>query len=507
VPDDSPGNAPGRDDALDGRKLLLGVSGGIAAYKTATLVRLFKKAGAEVQVLMTESAARFVTPLTLGALSGREVLTGVFPDGPGGSDEGESSGAWTKHVSLGLWADLFVVAPATAQTLAKLAGGFCDSMLTATALSARCPLLVCPSMDRDMYAHPAVQGNLERLRGYGYTILPAAEGELASGLTGRGRLPEPEAIADRARSMVREEGGRSSSAKVRKREKVGRREGGERTRMRKSEAEERKREGGKEADEPATPSPVENEPSNPPTLNPSRAQPLRGEHVLVTAGPTREPLDPVRHLTNPSTGTMGFAMAEAAARRGAHVTLVAGPTALETPAAASSEGGPVERIDVNTAAEMHAAAREHAPRADLVVMAAAVADYTPAEPPAPSKLKKGDTGDELTLRLMRTPDILAELGAAKRDGQRLVGFALETDDGPDNARRKLREKNLDWIVLNSLTEDGSGFGPGANRVTLIGASGTEEDFPTLPKRALADRLLDRVAPAAASRTDTQSQHE
>ncbi|PSQ82137.1 MAG: phosphopantothenoylcysteine decarboxylase [Bacteroidetes bacterium QS_8_68_15] len=493
----SGGNAPERrDDALDGRKLLLGVSGGIAAYKTAALVRLFKKAGAEVQVLMTESAARFVTPLTLGALSGREVLTGVFPDGPGGSDEGESSSAWTKHISLGLWADLFVVAPATAQTLAKLSGGFCDSMLTATALSARCPLLVCPSMDRDMYAHPAVQGNLERLRGYGYTILPAAEGELASGLTGRGRLPEPEAIADRARSMVREEGGRSSSAKVGKREKVRGREG-----------EGRKREGGKEADEPATPSPVENEPSNPPTLNPSRAQPLRGEHVLVTAGPTREPLDPVRHLTNPSTGTMGFALAEAAARRGAHVTLVAGPTALETPAAASSEGGPVERIDVNTAAEMHAAAREHAPRAGLVVMAAAVADYTPAEPPAPSKLKKGDTGDELTLRLTRTPDILAELGAAKRDGQRLVGFALETDDGPDNARRKLREKNLDWIVLNSLTEDGSSFGPGANRVTLIGASGTEEDFPTLPKRALADRLLDRVAPTAASRAETQSQHE
>jgi phosphopantothenoylcysteine decarboxylase/phosphopantothenate--cysteine ligase len=446
VPDDSPGNAPGRDDALNGRTLLLGVSGGIAAYKAASLARLFKKAGAEVQVLMTESAARFISPLTLGTLSGREVLTEIFPEGPERDEGGGGSGAWTKHVSLGLWADLFVVAPATAQTLARLAGGFCDSMLTATALSARCPLLVCPSMDRDMYAHPAVQDNLERLRDYGYTVMPAAEGELASGLTGKGRLPEPEAIFARAREMLSEH----------------------------DDAEDGNAGGPEQTEAGETP------------------RTLADRRVLVTAGPTREPLDPVRHLTNPSTGTMGFALAGAAAQRGARVTLVAGPTSLDTPAAAN---GRIERIDVETAAEMHAATREHAAGADLILMAAAVADYTPADP-SDAKLKKGDTGD-LTLRLERTPDILAELGEDKRSEnrspQRLLGFALETHDGPENARRKLAEKHLDWVVLNSPTQDGSGFGPDTNRVTLIGRDGTEETFPQLPKRALADRLLDRVA--------------
>jgi phosphopantothenoylcysteine decarboxylase/phosphopantothenate--cysteine ligase len=428
---------------LSGRNLLLGVSGGIAAYKTAPLVRRFKKAGADVQVLMTESARRFVSPLTLGTLSEREVLSAIFPDGPG---EPESEGgAWTKHVSLGLWADLFVVAPATAQTLAKLAGGFSDSMLTATALSAQCPLLVCPSMDRDMYAHPAVERNLRTLSGDGHTVMPAARGELASGLTGPGRMPEPRAIFDRVAAMLSD----------REEEKGKRGRGGPRTA------------GGTE---PAKPPPY----------------PLADRRVLVTAGPTREPIDPVRHLSNPSTGTMGFALAEAAAQRGAAVTLVAGPTGLATPPG-------VERVDVETADEMHAAATEHAAGADLVLMAAAVADYTPAAP-SDAKLKKDrQNGDALVLRLHRTPDILAALGEKKPGGQRLLGFALETDDGPTHARRKLREKNLDWIVLNSPTREGSGFGTGANEVTLIGADGREEAFDRMPKRALADALLDRVA--------------
>ena len=450
--DDPPGDAskkddaPERGDALSGRHLLLGVSGGIAAYKAASLVRLFKKAGAEVQVLMTERAAQFISPLTLGTLSEREVLTEIFPDGP----EAGASGSWTQHVSLGLWADLFVVAPATAQTVAKLAGGFSGSMLTATALSARCPLLVCPSMDRDMYTHPAVQRNLRTIEGDGHAVMPAAEGALASGLEGQGRLPEPEAIFARVREMI---------------------EGGRKKEREKGSTDVREGEKAKAEKPPRT---------------------LADRRVLVTAGPTREPIDPVRHLTNPSTGTMGFALAETAAERGAQVTLVAGPTALETPHAAP---GRIERIDVETAEEMYATVQQHTGGAELVLMAAAVADYTPAERSA-SKLKKGEE-DEMTLRLRRTPDILAALGKDKPDGQRLLGFALETDDGPANARRKLEAKNLDWIVLNSPTEDGSGFGTGTNRVILIGADGTEESFPQLPKRVLAGQLLDRVTGTGA----------
>ncbi len=403
---------PSNERPLEGRKLLLGVTGSIAAYKAAELIRLCKKAGAEVQVLMTPDAARFVTPLTLGTLSEREVLVEIFPEG--------AEGSWTKHVSLGLWADLFVIAPATAQTLAKLAHGFSDTMLTATALAARCPLLVCPAMDHDMFLHPATAANLERLRGFGYEVMDPGYGALASGLVGHGRMPEPEEIFARLLDRLRAAGA------------------------------------------------------------------LSGRHVLVTAGPTREAFDPVRVLTNPSTGTMGYAMAEAAARRGARVTLVSGPTALAAPAG-------VERIDVNTAEEMHQAVLAHQD-ADLVLMAAAVADYAPLEPAA-SKIKKQD--GELTIRLRRTPDILAALGRQKRPGQTLVGFAMETDDGPANARRKLAAKNLDWIVLNDLNEAGAGFGTGTNRVTLIHRSGRAEDLPQLPKRAVAEMLLDRILGAGA----------
>ncbi len=405
-------NAVSEDRPLAGRKLLLGVTGSIAAYKAAELIRLFKKAGADVQVLMTPDAARFVTPLTLGTLSEREVLVEIFPEG--------AEGSWTKHVSLGLWADLFVIAPATAQTLAKLAHGFSDTMLTATALAARCPLLVCPAMDHDMFLHPATAANLERLRGFGYEVMDPGYGALASGLVGHGRMPEPEEIFARLLDRLRAAGA------------------------------------------------------------------LSGRHVLVTAGPTREAFDPVRVLTNPSTGTMGYAMAEAAARRGARVTLVSGPTALAAPAG-------VERIDVTTAEEMHQAVLAHQD-ADLVLMAAAVADYAPLEPAA-SKIKKQD--GELTIRLRRTPDILAALGRQKRPGQTLVGFAMETDDGPANARRKLAAKNLDWIVLNDLNEAGAGFGTGTNRVTLIHRSGRAEDLPQLPKRAVAEMLLDRILGAEA----------
>jgi phosphopantothenoylcysteine decarboxylase/phosphopantothenate--cysteine ligase len=420
--------ASGNPPALRGRKLLLGVTGGIAAYKAALLIRLLKKGGAEVQVLMTPDATRFITPLTLGTLSEREVLIEIFPD--------NETGSWTKHVTLGLWADLFVIAPATAQTLAKLAGGFSDTMLTATALAARCPLLVFPAMDHDMYVHPATQANLQRLRGFGYQVVAPGYGPLASGLVGHGRLPEPEAIVE---YIIEALDARDATGH-----------------------------------------------------HPKGVTDLSGLRVLVTAGPTREPLDPVRFLTNRSTGTMGYALAEAAARRGAQVTLVSGPTGLAAPPG-------VERIDVTTAEEMRAAVMARQ-AADLVIMAAAVADYAPAET-SPSKLKTG--AGEMTLRLRRTPDILAALGQAKRPGQTLVGFAMETDDAHENARRKLADKNLDWIVLNDLNEPGAGFGTGTNRVHLIARDGPEEPLPVLPKRAVAEAILDRVtqpsAPASSRR--------
>ena len=409
---------------LSGRHLLLGVTGSIAAYKAAALVRRLTDAGAEVQVLMTPSAERFVSRLTLGTLSEGEVPTEIFPE--------NEEGSWTKHVTLGEWADLFVVAPATAQTVAKLAHGFSDTMLTATALSARCPLLVCPTMDREMYRHPTTQDNLDRLREIGYEVMPAEHGELASGLVGPGRMPEPTAIRDRVAALLGDRDAASGAG-----------------------------------DAPA-------------------AGTLNDRSVLVTAGPTHEPLDPVRVFTNRSTGTMGYALARAAAARGGRVTLVSGPTALSPP-----DG--VDVVSVQTAAEMNEAVQARRDDADLVFMAAAVADYAPAETSS-TKRKKDD--EDLVLHLRRTPDILKALGAHKRPGQVLVGFALETNDGLDNARRKLEDKNLDWIVLNNPMEEGAGFGPATNRVTILSREGTSEELPLMPKSAVAETLLDRVLASA-----------
>jgi len=395
---------------FNGRRILLGVSGGIAAYKTAELIRLFKKAGAEVRVVMTPDATRFVTPLTLGTLSVNEVHIEIFPE--------NEAGSWTKHVALGLWADLFVVAPATAQTTAKLVAGACDSMLTAVALTARCPMMICPAMDHDMYVHPSTVDIHKVLRGRGVEVMEAEHGELASGLVGQGRLPEPAAIFDRAGEIIRQQ--------------VALRNG-----------------------------------------------PLSGKKVLVTAGPTREAIDPVRYISNHSTGTMGYEVARAAARRGADVVLVSGPTSLETP-------DDVRRLDVISTREMHDAVQAHAD-ADLVVMVAAVADFTPADT-SDSKLKKD--GSALELNLQPTVDILAELGEAKREGQTLVGFALETDDGLKNAQSKLERKNLDWIVLNNPKEEGAGFGTTTNKVTLLSAEGQQVELPVLPKAEVAEAILE-----------------
>ena len=399
---------------LHGRHILLGVTGGIAAYKSVELVRLLKKAGADVQVLMTPDAARFITPLTLGTVSGHPVLTDIFPEAEDGS--------WTRHISLGHWADVFVIAPATAQTLAKMAWGFCDNILTATALAARCPLLVCPAMDEDMLVHPATQRNLEALRAYGHILMSPTYGPLASGLVGQGRLPEPEEIMQRILEMIAAD---------------------------------------KESDDPAP-------------------RDLENIRVLVTAGPTREHVDPVRFLSNPSSGKMGFALAEAAARRGAAVTLICGPAHLDTPPH-------VERINVESAEEMHDAVMAHH-ETDIVIMAAAVADYAPMER-STKKIKKGS--GNMVLHLRRTPDILYALQQRRAEGQLLVGFAMETSEGLENARKKLHEKNMDWIVLNMLTAE-SGFETETNRITLLNRNGHEEALPMMSKREAAEIILDRI---------------
>lgn len=407
--------------SLSGKHLVLGVTGSIAAYKAADLIRQLVKAGAEVQPILTPAATRFIAPLTLGTLARREALVGLWPEAGPGAD----AALWTQHVELGLWADGLVIAPCTAQTLAKLAGGHCDSMLTAVALSARCPVLVAPAMDHDMWHHPATQRNVRTLEADGITVLSPASGELASGLVGDGRMPEPDAIVGALGPWL--------------------------------------------ADAPRE------------TDCPSEAS-LAGTRVLVTAGPTREAIDPVRFLSNGSTGTMGFEIAREAARRGAEVTLLAGPVSLPTPPG-------VNRVDITSADDLLQAALAHAD-ADLVIAAAAVSDYAPADA-SDRKLKKDD--DDLTLTLRRTPDVLATLGQQKREGQTLVGFALETHDGEANARGKLERKNLDWVVLNVQGEAGSGFGTGTNRVTLIGRDGQRIDVATAPKPEIARAILDAIA--------------
>ena len=402
--------------SLAGKKILLGISGSIAAYKAAVLVRGFVKAGAEVQVLMTPAATQFISPLTLSTLSQRPVYHSV-------TDEA----GWNNHVELGLWADAFVVAPATASTLAKMATGQSDNMLVATYLSARCPVWFAPAMDLDMWAHPATQANVRTLQGYGNRLIDVGHGELASGLVGAGRLAEPETIVHTIAATL-------------------------------------------------TPAPT-----------------LRGKKVVVTAGPTREALDPVRFLTNHSTGKMGIALARVLAERGADTVLVLGPTTQPAP------GGAVTTVRVQSAQDMLEATQMHWVTADAAILAAAVADYRPAKVAA-RKLKK--TGEELQLALERTPDIAAALGAQKAAHQRLIGFALETDNELANARSKLARKNFDAIVLNSLRDAGAGFGHDTNKVTILRATGEPVSYPLADKAVVAghivatlENLWEKIAPA------------
>lgn len=399
--------------SLRGKHIILGVTGSIAAYKSALLVRELVKAGAEVRVVMTPSACEFITPLTMATLSQADVVLDMFP-------ADRSKGTW--HIHLGIWADLLLVAPASANTIAKLAHGMADNALASLALAVRCPLMLAPAMDTDMYVHTATQENIAVLVRRGATIIEPESGELASGLVGPGRLPDLPVLMAAIENFF--------------------------------------------------------------TARDARTRDFEGRRVLVTAGPTQEAIDPVRYIGNRSSGKMGFAVAEAAARRGAAVTLVAGPVALPTP-----EG--VERIDVSSAEEMHAAVMRRAGEKDICVLSAAVADFTPAHP-ANEKIKKSESNaDGMRIELRRTPDILRSLGERK-GGMTLVGFALETENERANAERKLREKNADMIVLNNPRTPGAAFGSDTNVATLVFADGRAEELPLMPKSALADIILDRA---------------
>lgn len=391
---------------LEGRHILLGITGSIAAYKAAMLCRLLKREGAEVQVVMTALAKQFITPLTMATLSRRPILVEFFDP---------ENGQWNSHVSLGEWADLMLIAPTTANTLAKMTAGVADNLLLTTYLSARCPVMVAPAMDLDMYAHYTTQRNLKELKEHGVGIIEPGSGELASGLEGKGRMAEPDEIVEQLKAHFAE-----------------------------------------------------------------KKKPLTGKHFVVTAGPTIEPIDPVRFISNHSSGKMGYAIAETLAEKGARVTLVSGRTALPTPAG-------VERVDVLTAEEMYRATVAAFEEADGAVMCAAVADYTPAEV-ATEKLKKSDA--DLQIPLKRTRDIAAELGRTK--GQKiLVGFAMETQNEAANATQKLTKKNFDFIVLNSLREAGAGFRGDTNRVTLIDST-SQEELPLLTKREVAERIAQKI---------------
>lgn len=394
---------------LGGKNILLGITGGIAAYKTTFLVRLLIKAGAKVKVILTESASSFVTPLTLATLSKNPVLSSFVRE-----EEGELD--WNNHVELGLWADLMLIAPATANTLSKMAHGTCDNLLLATYLSAKCPVYFAPAMDLDMYAHPSTKATFDRLQSFGNIMIPATSGELASGLHGEGRMAEPEDII----AFLEEDL--------------------------------------------------------------ANGLPLKGKCVMITAGPTYEAIDPVRFIGNHSSGRMGFALAKASADLGAEVILITGPSHLQI------DEPRIEIKRVVSAEEMFQVAHEHFPKSDIAISASAVADYRPASV-ADQKIKKSE--DSLTIKLVKNKDILFSLGEKKKD-QYLVGFALETENEVENAKAKLKRKNLDAIVLNSLNDEGAGFGKPTNKIAFIDKNLEIKTFDLKTKEAVASDILNEI---------------
>jgi phosphopantothenoylcysteine decarboxylase / phosphopantothenate---cysteine ligase len=393
---------------LKNKKILLGISGSIAAYKIAFLTRLLVKEEAEVQIVMTQAAKEFITPLTLATLSKKPVLSEFVKD---------QTGTWNNHVDLGLWADVILIAPATAHTLAKCANGICDDLLTAVYLSAKCPVIFAPAMDLDMYQHPSTIENLKKLQSFGNQLVKSNFGELASGLVGEGRMAEPEELVE---ILTKHFSG-----------------------------------------------------------NPI----LKGKKVLITAGPTQEPIDPVRFISNHSTGKMGYAIANKFAKSGAEVTLVSGQVALKSPDAS------INLVKVRSAKEMFEATKLYFEEADIIILSAAVADYTPAVV-ADKKIKKKE--DTFNIELTKTIDIAKTLGAIKRPEQLMVGFALETDNEVENAIGKIKSKNLDMIVLNSLQNSGAGFGHDTNKISIIKRDGTMIDFDLKSKQDVAKDIVDEV---------------
>ncbi len=396
---------------LKGKKIILGITGSIAAYKSAYLLRGLIKEGAEVQVIMTEAGKNFITPVTMAALSGKPVLGTFFEN---------SDGSWHSHVDLGIWADLMLIAPASANTMGKMVTGFADNLLVTTYLSAKCPVMIAPAMDLDMYRHPSTQSNIEKLKQFGASIIEPASGELASGLVGKGRMEEPERIVEIVKEFFR---------------------------------------------------------------NQLQNSTFEGKKILITAGPTFEKIDPVRFIGNYSSGKMGYAIAEELASRGADVVLVSGPVQIK------AEHQSIKVIKTESAAQMYEACAQLFPGCHGAVMAAAVADYTP-ENTTSKKIKR--EGDDLTLTLKPTKDIAAELGRIKQNNQFLAGFALETNDAVENAKLKLSKKNLDFIVLNSLEDEGAGFMTDTNIITIIDRHNNPQRFPLKNKREVAADIADKI---------------
>lgn len=397
---------------LSGKKILLAITGSIAAYKTTFLTRLFIKAGAEVKIILSPAARDFVSPLTLATLSKNPVLWEFF-------DPKDPEGKWNNHVDLGLWADLMIVAPATANTLSKMVGGSSDNLLLATYLSAKCPVFFAPAMDLDMFKHPSTIENIGQLQNFGNLLIPSGTGELASGLEGEGRMAEPDDILSFVENYL---------------------------------------------------------------LNKA---PLRGKNILINAGPTYEPIDPVRFIGNHSTGKMGVALAEVAVELGAKVQLVLGPGSV------LPKTSGIEVFNISTANEMHEKCSSLFINTDLAILSAAIADYRP-ENPSDQKIKKDGKGDGLTIKLVENPDILFGLGKMKTEKQHLVGFALETNNALENAIKKLHKKNCDLIVLNSPSEKGSGFGHDTNEVTLIDRNENQKHLGLKSKKEIAREILEYV---------------
>ncbi len=408
---------------LKGKKIVLGITGSIAAYKACLIIRGLVKAGAEVQVVITPAGKEFITPITLSALTQKPVVSEFFS---------QRDGTWNSHVALGLWADAMLIAPCTASTLGKMANGVADNMLITTYLSMKAPVFIAPAMDLDMYAHPSTQQNLDRLRSFGNQIIEPQSGFLASGLEGKGRMEEPEKIVARLDAFFQE----------------------------------RERAEGQ----------------------------LAGKRILITAGPTYEKIDPVRFIGNYSSGKMGFALAEECARRGAEVTLVAGPVALKT------EHPSIRRIDVESCLQMHAAAVEAFASSDAAILCAAVADFRPGEVAA-QKIKR--VGETLDIHLVPNPDIAADLGQRKQERQVLVGFALETNDEQRNAEHKLEKKNLDFIVLNSLRNEGTCFKSDENQISILSKSGMK-DYEKKSKKAVAADIVDELCATLSSKNKQSS---